>query len=247
MAKAPLLGRTKTRLSKGLASRAGSSDAADALTLRLSTSFLVDSAALCGRWRREVNGGVDGNRRLVFYVDPDHKDAVLVDLAFQAGARIEPQVGNDLGERLQNAFDAEFARGARAVCAIGSDSPHLPLHLVDHAFRALLWERAILGPTFDGGYWLVGAQRPAPELFRGIPWSTSSVLSSTLALLSSQGASGHLLPFWYDVDDADDLERLRVHLPALRKDDESVAPFTWATLRAAGLIDDVSPSERTAR
>lgn len=237
MAKAPLLGKTKTRLARALAGRPGQQDA-DGVALRLATAFLADTAALCGRWRKEQTV-VDANRRLAFYTDPDTRDPILVDLAFQAGARLELQQGKDLGERLKNAFDAELARGARAVCAIGSDSPHLPLHLVDHAFRALLWERVILGPTFDGGYWLVGSQRPSPTLFEGIPWSTAGVLPATLSLLAGQGEHAHLLPFWYDVDDAADLERLAWHLGAARREDPGLAAHTWQALCAARFaVDD---------
>jgi rSAM/selenodomain-associated transferase 1 len=234
--KAPLPGKTKTRLAK---------ERGDDAALRLSTAFLTDTAALCGRWRSrsaEAGSAVDANRRLAFYVDPLVEDPILVDLAWKAGARLELQQGKDLGERLRHAFDAELARGARAVCAIGSDSPTLPLHLLDHAFRALLWERVIIGPTFDGGYWLVGAQRPAPNLFDNIPWSTAAVVARTASLLRTQGLAAHLLPFWYDVDEASDLERLVWHLKALhadsggRSDDAHVSPATFQALLDVGLI-----------
>ncbi len=235
--KAPLAGKTKTRLAK---------ERGDDAALRLATAFLSDTAALCGRWRA-AKSAVDANRRLVFYVDPLIEDPILVDLAWKAGARLEEQRGKDLGERLRHAFDAELARGSRAVCAIGSDSPTLPLHLLDHAFRALLWERVIIGPTFDGGYWLVGAQRPAPNLFDNIPWSTAAVVARTTSLLRTQGLAAHLLPFWYDVDEASDLERLVWHLKALRADlgshgdsiqgpDGPVAPATFQALVDIGLV-----------
>ena len=238
-AKAPLAGKTKTRLAK---------ERGDDAALRLAMGFLTDTAALCGRWRArsgDQRGAVDVNRRLVFYVDPLLEDPILADLAWKAGARLELQQGKDLGERLRHAFDAELARGARAVCCIGSDSPTLPLHLLDHAFRALLWERVTLGPTFDGGYWLVGSQRPAPALFDDIPWSTSAVTARTASLLAGQGIAPHLLPFWYDVDDAADLERLLWHVQALRASPgaESVAPATLQALVDVGLLQ---PTTTTA-
>jgi rSAM/selenodomain-associated transferase 1 len=235
-ARAPLAGKTKTRLAK----ERGDDDA-----LRLSMGFLADTTALCGRWRRESAGAVDANRRVVCYVDPSAADPIVVDLAFAAGARVELQQGKDLGERLHHAFDAELARGARAVCAIGSDSPTLPLHLLDHAFRALLWERVILGPTFDGGYWLVGTQRPSPTLFTGIPWSTPSVLAKTSQLLATQGITPHLLPFWYDVDEAADLERLVWHLRAARHEDATTAPATWQALLDIGLVSAPTTNSAT--
>lgn len=235
-AKAPIAGRTKTRLAK----ERGDEDA-----LRLATAFLTDTAALCGRWRHQ-RGAIDANRRVVFYVDPLIQDPILIDMAWKVGARIELQQGKDLGERLRHAFDSELARGARAVCVIGSDSPTLPLHLLDHAFRALLWERVTIGPTFDGGYWLVGAQRPAPELFDNIPWSTAGVVARTASLLLAQQLTLHLLPFWYDVDEAADLERLVWHVRALQEEGSvDAAPATFQALVDNGLIK-VKPAEHGA-
>jgi rSAM/selenodomain-associated transferase 1 len=224
--KAPVAGRVKTRLAaeRGI----------EAATL-LASAFLDDTAALVARWRAERTG-VDPNRNLVFVCAPDAEDPVLARAAKIAGGRTSVQVAGDLGARLRAAFDAEFRRGARAVCAIGMDSPTLPLHLIDHAFRALEWERVVLGPTFDGGYWLVGAQRPAPDLFTDIPWSTHAVLARTLQQLKRQSVEPALLPFWYDVDEAADLERLVWHVRALRERDPTLAPSTWNALVRIGLI-----------
>lgn len=243
MTKNPLLRRTKTRLAK---------ERGDDAAVLLAASFLVDTAYTCARWRKE-SAATDQNRRLVFYVDPDVRDPLIVDLAFRAGARLEVQQGADLGERLRHAFDAEFARGARSVCVVGSDSPTLPEHLLDHAFRALLWERVVVGPTFDGGYWLLGATRPAPELFAGVPWSTADVIHATLRLLAGQGVSPHVLPFWYDVDESSDVDRLAWHLDAQRAAaavhaDGSVVPHrlpaeaTWQALTRLGLTSSPSPT-----
>lgn len=233
-ARAPVAGKTRTRLAK---------DRGDEQALRLATGFLTDVAATCGQWRREHGGAIDANRKLAFYVD-DPGDPVVVDLAFHAGARLERQQGDDPGQRLQHAFDAELARGARAVCAVSTDSPTLPLHLLDHAFRALLWERVILGPTFEGGYWLVGTQRPAPTMFTSIPWSTPAVLAKTAALLSTQGIAPHLLPFWYDVDAAADLERLVWHLRAVRAGTQPhAADATWQALQHIGLVSTTHPGK----
>lgn len=225
-AKAPVPGKVKTRL----AAERG----VEAATV-LASAFLDDTAALVARWRAE-RVAVDPNRNLVFVCSPDAEDPVLLRAAKRAGARTAVQVPGDLGARLRAAFDAEFKRGARSVCAIGMDSPTLPLHLVDHAFRALEWERVVLGPTFDGGYWLVGAQRPAPDLFTDIPWSTHAVLAKTLAHLRRQDVEPALLPFWYDVDEAADLERLVWHVRALRERDPSAAASTWRALARIGLV-----------
>lgn len=225
-AKAPLAGRVKSRL----AAERGPRDA-----LILYSAFLRDTVAACARWR-DQQVAVDPNRRLVLYVDPDENDPIFAEAARASGARMLQQPAGDLGERLRFAFEAEFARGARAVCAVGSDSPTLPAHELDHAFRALAWERVVIGPTFDGGYWLIGAQRPAPDVFSDIPWSTPSVVNRTLAKLRGQGVTPYLLPFWYDVDVASDLETLVWHLRNLRERDPSACAATWDALVRIGLV-----------
>jgi rSAM/selenodomain-associated transferase 1 len=225
-ARSPRPGTVKTRIASARSDR-------DALALY--TAFLLDTAEMCADWRRQTVA-VDPNRRLILYVTPEGEDPLLAEVARRCGARIVVQPEGDLGHRLQHIFEAEFSRGARSVCAIGSDSPTLPRHLVDHAFRALTWERVVLGPTFDGGYWIAGAQRPAPDMFSGIPWSTETVLRETLALLEGQGISGHLLPFWYDVDEDEDLKRLAWHVQALRAEVEGSCPHTYNALVDAGLL-----------
>jgi rSAM/selenodomain-associated transferase 1 len=227
-AKSPVLGRVKTRLAQERGARAATV---------LYTAFLRDTVKACGGWARQ-RVAADPNRRLVLYVEPDENDPVLAEAARLCGARFVVQPPGDLGEKLSFIFQAEFDRGARAVCAIGSDSPTLPTHLLEHAFRALTFERVVIGPSFDGGYWLIGAQRPAPDLFRDIPWSTPDVVSSTLTKLAAQGVHPYLLPFWYDVDEGADLGRLQWHLRALRGIDPGAGEATWQALGQLGLLDD---------
>ena len=216
-------------------------DRGEEAALRLAAAFLLDAAGLCHAWRDE-RVGVDQNRRLVVYAAPDAQDAMMVDVAFRAHARLEPQTGDSPVSRLKNAFEAEFARGARAVCAISGNSPTLPVHLLDLAFRALLWERVTLGPTFDGGIWLVGAQRPAPAaIFDEMAWSTKGVLARMLGRLRSLSVEPHLLPFWYDLDDAADLERLVWHARALRARTPGALAETWHALQNVGLVAAETP------
>ncbi len=119
------------------------------------------------------------------------------------------QAGEDLGERLRQAFDWGFAQGAATVLIRNSDSPDLPGVLVMEAQEVLARGRAqaILGPCPDGGYYLVGLKSPHPQLFQGIIWSSSTVLADTLAQAGRQGITAHLLPSWPDIDTFDDLRR----------------------------------------
>lgn len=142
------------------------------------------------------------------------------------------QGGGDLGARMDRALTLELA-GARAVCVIGSDSPTLPPALVEQAFAELETKEVVLGPSTDGGYWLIGARRPAPELFAHMPWGTQAVLPETLRRLAALGRPTAVLPFFYDVDDEDDLELLGAHLQLL---DPAVAPATRRALAGLGLL-----------
>ncbi len=123
-----------------------------------------------------------------------------------------PQHGDDLGERMNAAFERAFARGARRAVIVGSDIPDLEPGLVSDAFRFLKRHPLVLGPADDGGYYLVGLTRPCPELFRSMAWSTAEVLDQTIGRAERLGLSLELLPSRRDVDTPDDLEALRARL-----------------------------------
>ena len=86
----------------------------------------------------------------------------------------------------------------------------------------------------------VGAQRPAPDLFDDIPWSTPAVLSRTLSVLKKQDVDGYLLPFWYDLDEAADLERLVWHLKSIRATRPEFGRATWKALVRIGLVREAA-------
>ena len=125
-----------------------------------------------------------------------------------------PQTGDDLGERMKNAFENAFAEGFSKVVAIGSDSPDLPGDFLREALGALESHEAVVGPSSDGGYYLIGFSRASflPEAFAGIAWSTSAACAQTLALLERHGRSTHFLPEWHDVDTAADLDLLLLRM-----------------------------------
>ena len=207
--------------------------------LRLGTGFLEDAALLCARWRQE-RAGVDQNRRVVFCVDGASDDPIIRDLAAIAGARVQRQHATAAGARIQEAFTAEFDRGARAVCAIGPTTPTLQSWQLDHAVRALLWERVVVGPTFADGLWLLGAQRPAPDVLADLSWASKSMLTTLQQRLDVACVVPHVLPFWYDVDDDDSLRRLVWHTRALRAQEPTALEGTWRALRDTEIVADGS-------
>lgn len=224
-ARSPVAGAERSRLD----ALRGEADAQ-----ALASAFLRDIADTCGLWR-EQRLGADLNRRVVVMAEPDANSPLLAEAARRAGARVEAVRGAEGAEQLRHAFDMEFAHGARSVCAVGASTPTLPAHLLDEAFRALVWERAVLGPTFAGGLWLLGAQRPAPDVFASASWATPAALTQTLDRARAAGVEPHLLPFWYDVGQAADLERIAWHARSLRARRAGAVPETWRVLDELGL------------
>ncbi len=121
-----------------------------------------------------------------------------------------PQMGADLGEKMYNAFIQCFSEGFRSTVIIGSDSPDLPQKFVHDAFKALGKRDAVIGPSHDGGYYLIGFCRESftPEAFEGIAWSTDSVFKQTMEALDRAAIHVHVLPVWRDVDRPEDIHAL---------------------------------------
>lgn len=158
---------------------------------------------------RRVNG-VAG--RLVLCATPDHGAPRLERLASVAGAELVWQGVGDLGERMRKVLVSAALQDAAGV-VIGADSPDLPLSYLEAAFRCLEEPGLVLGPSADGGYYLVGCRGVVPSIFNlGPAWGGPRVFSLTLEALRNLGLEHHQLPRWEDVDDMDGLRRLATRL-----------------------------------
>ena len=115
-----------------------------------------------------------------------------------------PQIGLDLGERMDNAFKSGFDQGCNRIVIVGSDCPELTANILEEAFQALDRHPVVLGPASDGGYYLVGLKQRLP-VFQDIPWGTENVLEETRKALSSLEVSCVLLERLSDVDTPGDL------------------------------------------
>ena len=138
-----------------------------------------------------------------------------------------PQKGADLGERLINATQWAAENGYKKAILVGSDSPTLPLSYVSQGVDSLNACDVVLGPSMDGGYYLIGFSTDrlntiVPYIFENIAWSTEHVLLQTVERIDSISAKLTLLPPWYDVDTSDDLLFLHAHLRALRSANEKI-------------------------
>ncbi len=187
----PVVGAVKTRLATSL----------DPESIHhLYTAFIQDTVAMARRCK-----GV----QVVAWVAGDPEDPRLDPLLGDLPRMAQPQ--GDLGERMAVALGHGIE--ACGTCAlIGTDSPALtPDHILQT--RALLSDhRVALGPSADGGYYLVGARGEVPPMFQGIPWSSPDTLACTKERLKKAAISHALLPHSYDVDDATGLRLLRLHL-----------------------------------
>jgi len=206
-ARAPQLGEVKTRLAKTVGAERA---------LALYEAFLDDTCAL--------TQGLGARRVLSIAGDVDHPR--VAHLAKSQRLTLEPQGDGDLGERMARAIATHVPRGP--VVIIGSDAPTLPRAHLHQALDELMAHDVVIGPSDDGGYYLIGARVPVPELFVDVHWSTAEVLPTTLQRLA--GRSSLVLPPWYDVDSAEDLERLEAELAGLPP---SVAPATRRVLGSA--------------
>jgi rSAM/selenodomain-associated transferase 1 len=126
------------------------------------------------------------------------------------GHRYLAQIGGNVGERMEQAFQQSFALGFSRVVLMGSDVPDVPCAMIGEAFEALASHNTVIGPSRDGGYYLIGFTRPAffPDVFRKMKWSTESVFQETRQRLARGRRSLHMLPMWRDVDTREDLRNL---------------------------------------
>jgi rSAM/selenodomain-associated transferase 1 len=154
------------------------------------------------------------------------------ELAALAGSDIDvvAQAGQGLAAGLHSAFEA-FAKGFDRIVAFNADSPHLPPSWLNAAFEALDTHDTVVGPTADGGYYLVGATRAHPGLFDGDGLGTTQALDALVARVRARALTLAVLPAWYDVDVPADLVRLEEDLRAVPER----APLTAALL--AGWAD----------
>jgi rSAM/selenodomain-associated transferase 1 len=121
------------------------------------------------------------------------------------------QNGKDLGERMRNGFLHGFAMGYKKVVLIGSDIPGLPMKYIEEAFKSLKEMDAVIGPAYDGGYYLIGFKDRTffSQVFEGIAWGTKNVFDETMKKLENFRRVVYTLPYQRDIDTAEDLKYLK--------------------------------------
>lgn len=187
-AKVPQANKVKTRLTALLSPQ----EAAD-----LYEAFLKDAI--------DVYVGLEVDVRLYF----SPSDLQIPEALQPAEVSVHQQKGEDLGARMAAAFAETFVAGYREVVIIGTDHPTLPTAFISQAYEVLADPKSIsIGPSDDGGYYLLGMNSFFPQVFQDMTYSHDQVFKDTLDRAERLSAGLHVLPEWYDVDDPNSLRRL---------------------------------------
>ncbi len=183
--KNPIAGRVKTRLARSIG---------DEAALQIYHELLNHT--------HQVSSALSGVDRAVYYSDFVNISDLWETSAYQKFL----QTGEDLGERMYQAFQHSFSRGYTRAVIIGSDCAELTPAILEDAFQSLENHDFVLGPALDGGYYLLGMNQLEESIFRNKKWSTQHVLSDTMQDLQARAYSYHLLPKLSDIDELKDWE-----------------------------------------
>ncbi len=188
--KYPLQGKIKTRLAAELGDQA---------VIELYKNFVLDTLSTI----RQLNVPF----RICFH--PESARDKMKEWLGEQYAYIA-QEGSNLGQRMKNALAQTFEENFSRAILVGSDSPDLPADFLIQALQSLESHHAVIGPSFDGGYYLIGFSKAhfLPEAFDGISWSTENVFQQTIDVLEEHSNNVHVLPEWFDVDTPVDLREL---------------------------------------
>jgi hypothetical protein len=209
-AKEPTKNTVKTRLRDYLS---------EAQRLNLYKAFLRDTINLAKR--------IHCDMRVLAYDSGNKNPQYLNRIARQF--TFYKQQGNDLGQRMHNAFKFAKANKFSKTVIIGSDSPDLPEGFIEAAFRKLDETDVVLGPSLDGGYYLVGMKSLCLVIFKGIKWSSDKVLAATVDRLKRFNKDVTVLNKWCDVDDPKSLAHLKRNLK--NQKDKNIAKWTRRYLK----------------
>lgn len=148
----------------------------------------------------QVASGVPVSRQIWYSSFIDYKDSID-----QGVFEKRLQEGDDLGARMKKAFARAFDEGFDRVLIIGSDCPGLTEEVILNAFNVLDSHQVVIGPSEDGGYYLLGMRKFIPDLFVDVNWSTETVYEKTVETVKNLGLSYSTLPVLNDIDTAADL------------------------------------------
>jgi glycosyltransferase A (GT-A) superfamily protein (DUF2064 family) len=219
LAREPKPGRVKPSLAEVVGARQAA---------KLYRSFIMD---LCERFAH-----LSVRSRVLAYGPRGSRKAV--ELLASRHWRLALQEGKARGQVLESLCEAAFRTGHQRLVILLTDCPTVPGAFVIEAFDRLLVDDVVLGPTFEGGVYLVGLSLERPELFHGFDWNGAGVFEALVDRAEAFGQILGLLPHWYDVEDGAGLARLAAHLRA-----QSVAGDETLPKRTQTLLESLGKTE----
>ncbi len=211
-AKAPTVGEVKTRLQPEITPENSA---------RLQEAMIKDSISLmCA-----IN-----NVEKIIYFLPGEKKYIFEKYTDGLPFHLNCQNGIDLGKKMENAFQDLFNKGFLKVVVIGVDSPNLPKEYINKAFIELNKADLVVGPSIDGGYYLIGFKEKVLPVFSPVEWGSNKVLLQTEELIKKHNLKLSLLPVHYDIDTIKDLQYFKTHMKLLSCSGEHVPLNTMSIL-----------------
>ena len=197
MAKQPIEGKTKTRMTPHLSHNQAAA---------LFEALVKDTIDLCAQVdQAELAIAISPPKSISYFRKISPPNTILV-----------PAVCQNIGDCLNQVLTHLLSIGFESAFAINADGPTLPLEYLHQALSLIEDHDLVLGPSYDGGYYLIGLKQPAPEIFEHIAWSTEEVLAQTITQAKKHGLAKYaLLPEWYDVDNIDTLNKMSEELKTL--------------------------------
>jgi rSAM/selenodomain-associated transferase 1 len=209
--KTPIPGLVKTRLQPDLAEE--------------------ESAELYSAFLKDLDKKFESSDDFIcwYAVSPENFDANILEQIVHFD-KYFLQVGVDLGERMHNAFQTLFSKGYEKIVLIGSDLPTISVDIVSQALQGLETKDCVIGPSKDGGYYLIALSKLYSDLFKDLPWSTSLVLEKTIELLDKNGLTYKLLAEYEDIDTHKELLAFYEDLKDKPKNDPDFPKHTWSVI-----------------
>ncbi|MGA1793846.1 MAG: TIGR04282 family arsenosugar biosynthesis glycosyltransferase [Thermoplasmatota archaeon] len=209
---------------KGFVKRRLAADIGDEAALELYRSFVLDLMDSIGGIKADI---------MVGYFPKE--DLGLVRDWLGGGLRFVSQSGKDLGERQASLLEQAFAMGYSRAAVMISDAPDIPVSFIDDAFMIMDSSDSVIGPCYDGGYYLIGFRREGfrPVLFSGMKWGIPSVSMEMKKQMTDSGLDHADIPPWWDIDSREDL--LAFHERALKS---GSGKRTISYIRSSGVLHE---------
>ena len=157
----------------------------------------------------EVAGNVNAHKQIWYSSFIEESDGLEEKPSDSYDVQFEKklQQGDNLGERMAGAFKEGFGEGFERILIIGSDCPEITHQIIEEGFDRLEQVDAVIGPSEDGGYYLIGSKTFIPEIFNNIPWSSENVLTETTSVLEKKDLRYSTLLTLNDIDTEEDLRK----------------------------------------